>query len=171
MNPDNFNFDGTIKKQGNKKVKWVKSNRYIKYQNQFKEFYRKQVDIRKYQHECLANHIISLGENIYVETMNFSGLQRKSKKTEKNDQGRFKRKKRFGKSLANKGPAMLLTIINRKLGNHDRVLNKIDNYRVKASQYNHFDESCNKKKLSQRWNCFGDIKVQRDMYSAFLIMI
>ena len=170
MNPDNFNEDETIKKQGNKKVKWTKSNHYIKLQNELKELYRKQADIRKYQHEQLANYIISLGNNIYVETMNFSGLQRRSKKTEKNDKGKFKKKKRFGKSLANKAPAMLLTIIDRKLRCHDRVLNKIDTYSVKASQYNHIDEQYNKKKLSERWNYFGDIKVQRDMYSAFLIM-
>ena len=170
MNPDNFNSDGTIKKQGNKKVKWVKSNHYIKYQNQLKELYRKQSDIRKYQHECLANEIISLGNNIYVETMNFSGLQKRSSKTEKNDKGKFKKKKRFGKSLANKAPSMLLTIIDRKLKYYDRVLNKIDTYSVKASQYNHLDGKYKRKKLSQRWNYFGDIKVQRDLYSAFLIM-
>jgi hypothetical protein len=170
MNPDNFNKDGTIKKRGNKKVKWVKSNHYIKLQNKLKELYRKQTDIRKYQHECLSNEIISLGDNIFVETMNFKGLQRRAKKTEKNDKGKFKKKKRFGKSLANKAPAMLLTIIDRKLKYYDRVLNKIDTYSVKASQYNHFNGGYKKKKLSQRWNYFGDIKVQRDMYSAFLIM-
>jgi hypothetical protein len=121
MNPDNFNKDGTIKKIGNKKVKWVKSNHYIKLQNKLKELYRKQTDIRKYQHECLSNEIISLGDNIFVETMNFKGLQRRAKKTEKNDKGKFKKKKRFGKSLANKAPAMLLTIIDRKLKYYDRV--------------------------------------------------
>ena len=26
-NPDNYNEDGTVKKQGNKKAKWNKSNR------------------------------------------------------------------------------------------------------------------------------------------------
>lgn len=170
MNPDNFNEDGTIKKQGNKKVIWNKSNHYIKLKNELKELYRKQTDIRKYQHEILANYIISLGDNIYVETMNFSGLQKRSNKTEKDDKGKFKKKKRFGKSLANKAPAMLLTIIDRKLKYHDRVLNKIDTYSVKASQYNHLDGEYKKKKLSERWNYFGDIKVQRDMYSAFLIM-
>ncbi|MBU9917212.1 MAG: hypothetical protein KTQ14_01770 [Fusobacteriaceae bacterium] len=102
--------------------------------------------------------------------MNFSGLQRRSKKTEKNDKGKFKKKKRFGKSLANKAPSMLLTIIDRKLKYQDRVLNKIDTYSVKASQYNHIDGEYKKKKLSERWNYFGDTKVQRDMYSAFLIM-
>ena len=66
-NPDNYNEDGTVKKQGSKKVVWNKSNHYVKYQNELKELYRKQADIRKYQHECLANYIISLGNKVYVE--------------------------------------------------------------------------------------------------------
>lgn len=169
-NPDNFNTDGTVKKQGNKKVVWKKSNHYIKYQNQLKELYHKQADVRKYQHECLANRIISLGNNVYVERMNFSGLQRRAKKTEKNEQGKFKRKKRFGKTLANRAPAMLLTIIDRKLKYHGRQLVEINTYEAKASQFNHFDGTYTKKTLSQRWNDFNGIKIQRDMYSAFLIM-
>ena len=169
-NPNNYNEDGTIKKQGNKKVIWNKSNHYIKIQNQLKELYRKQADIRKLQHEILANEILEQGDNIYVETMNYAGLQKRSNKTEKNDKGKFKKRKRFGKSLANKAPSMLLTIIDRKLKYYDRQLIKIDTYSVKASQYNHFDETCVKKSLSQRWNDFNGIKVQRDMYSAFLIM-
>lgn len=169
-NPDNYNKDGTIKKQGNKKVIWNKSNHYIKYQNELRELYRKQADIRKYQHECLANYIISLGNKVYVEKMNFAGLQRCAKNTEKNDKGKFKRKKRFGKSLANKAPSMLLAIINRKLGYFGEKLAEIDTFNAKASQFNHFDGTYTKKILSQRWNDFDGIKIQRDMYSAFLIM-
>ena len=169
-NPDNYNENGTIKKQGNKKVVWNKSNHYIKYQNELKELYRKQADIRKYQHECLANYIISLGNKVYVEKMDFAGLQKRAKNTEKNDKGRFKRKKRFGKSIANKAPSMLLTIIDRKLNYFGEKLIKINTLEAKASQFNHFDGTYTKKPLSQRWNCFNGIKVQRDMYSAFLIM-
>jgi len=169
-NPDNYNEDGTIKKQGNKKVIWNKSNHYIKYQNELRELYRKQKDVRKYQHECLANYIISLGNKIYVEKMNFKGLQRHNKNTEKNKQGKFKRKKRFGKSLANKAPSMLLTIINRKLKYFGEKLIEINTFEAKASQFNHFKETYTKKSLSQRWNDFDGIKIQRDMYSAFLIM-
>ena len=169
-NPDNYNEDGTIKKQGSKKVTWNKSNHYVKYQNELKELYRKQADVRKYQHECLANQIIELGDNIYVEKMNFQGLVKKPSKTEKNDKGRFKRKKRFGKTIANKAPAMFLNILDRKLSYYGKSLIKIDTVSAKASQFNHFDCTYHKKKLSQRWNDFNGIKVQRDMYSAFLIM-
>ncbi|MBQ3513021.1 MAG: transposase [Lachnospiraceae bacterium] len=169
-NPNNYNEDGTIKKQGNKKVIWNKSKHYIKYQNELKELYRKQADIRKYQHECLANYIISLGNKVYVEKMNFAGLGRRAKNTEKNDKGKFKRKKQFGKSLANKAPSMLLTIIDRKLNYFGEELIEINTFEAKASQFNHFDGTYAKKSLSQRWNDFNGIKVQRDMYSAFLIM-
>ena len=169
-NQENYNEDGTIKKQGNKRIIWNKSNHYIKYQNQLKELYRKQADIRKYQHECLANYIISLGNKIYIEKMNFSGLQKCAKNTEKNDKGKFKKKKRFGKSLANKAPAMLLKIINRKLNYFGEKLIEINIFEAKASQFNHFDKTYKKKSLAQRWNDFNGIKVQRDMYSAFLIM-
>lgn len=169
-NPENYNEDGTIKKHGNKKVLWNQSNHCIKYQNELKELYRKQADIRKYQHECLANYIISLGNKVYVEKMNFAGLQKRAKKTEKNDKGRFKRKKRFGKSLANKAPSMLLTIIDRKLRYYGEKLIEINTSEARASQFNHFDRTYKKKSLSQRWNDFDGLKIQRDMYSAFLIM-
>ena len=170
MNPNNYNKDGTIKNQGNKKVTWNKSNHYIKHQNELKELYRKQKDIRKYQHECLANQIISLGDNIYIETMSFFGLAKRTKKTEKNSKSGFKCKKRFGKTIANRAPAMLLEIINRKLSYYDKYLIKIDTWHAKASQFNHFDGTYHKKTLSQRWNDFNGIKIQRDLYSAFLIM-
>lgn len=168
--PSNYNKDGTIKKQGSNRVVWNNSNHYLKYQNELRELYRKQADVRKYQHECLANQIIALGDNIYIETMNFSGLAKKSIKTEKNDKGRFKRKKRFGKSIANRAPSMLLEIIDRKLSYYGKSLIKIDTWSAKASQFNHFDGTYNKKKLSQRWNDFNGVRVQRDLYSAFLIM-
>lgn len=169
-NPNNYNDDGTIKKQGNKKIVWNKSNRYKKYQNELRELHRKQSDIRKYQHECLANYIISLGNKVYVEKMNFAGLQKRAKNTEKNSKGKFKRNKRFGKSLANKAPSMLLTIVDRKLRYYDERLIKINTFEARASQFNHFDGTYAKKTLLQRWNDFNGFEIQRDMYSAFLIM-
>lgn len=169
-NPDNYNENGTIKKIDGAPITWNSSNHYIKLDKQASELYRKQKAVRRYQHECLANYIISLGDEIYVETMHFEGLQKRTKETKKNDNGKFKSKKRFGRTIYNRAPAMLLTIINRKLGYHGIKLKKIDTLSVKASQYNHIDGTYSKKKLSQRWNNLDGIKVQRDMYSAFLIM-
>ena len=165
-NPNNYNEDGAIKR--GIKLEWIKSNKYIKTQNELREIQRKQADIRKQSHEKLANYIISLGDRILVETMQFQGLQKRAKKTTKNKQGKFNKKKRFGKSLANKAPAKLIEIINRKLNYDGLKILKINTQKVKASQYNHFTGECNKKELKDRWN--NDIEIQRDCYSAFLIM-
>ena len=170
-NPDNYNEDGTIKKQGNKKVVWIKSNKYTKTQNELREIQRKQADIRKQSHEKLANYIVSLGSEVYVETMNYKGLQKRSKETTVNEKtGKFNKKKRFGKSLANKAPSMFLTILDNKLKWHGKKLLKIDTFKIKASQYNHIKDDYIKKDLSERWNNFGEFKIQRDLYSAFIIM-
>lgn len=172
-NPQNFNEDGTIKK--GTKLNWVYSKKYLKAQKKKKELYRKQTEIRKQSHNKLANYILSLGNEVYVEKMNFKALQKRSKKTTKSEKtGKFNRKKRFGKSLANKAPSMILTIIDNKLKWTGSSLKEINTAKVKASQYNHLSQKYNKKKLSQRWNSFNyngnEIKVQRDLYSSFLIM-
>ena len=167
-NPNNYNKDGTIKH--GIKLTWNKSNKYIKTQNKLKELQRKQADIRKQSHSKLANHIVSLGDRVLVESMNYKGLQARSKDTTKNKNGKYNKKKRFGKSLANKAPSMFLTILDNKLKWHGRELLRINTQKVKASQYNHFEDKYIKKELSERWNDFGEFKVQRDLYSSFLIM-
>jgi len=168
MNPNKFNDNGTIVK-GNKD-KWIYSKHYVKIKNLRKELFRKQSALRKESHNILANEILNLGDKFYVETMNYKGLQKRSKKTTKNKGGKFNKKKRFGKSLANKAPSMFLTILDNKLKWNDTRLNKIDTYSIKASQYNHIEDTYTKKDLSERWNDFGEFRIQRDCYSAFLIM-
>jgi hypothetical protein len=64
---------------------------------------------------------------------------------------------------------MLLTIIDRKLGYQGLSIKKIDTYAAKASQFNHVTGEYTKKQLSERWNDFGTFRIQRDLYSAFLI--
>ncbi len=58
--------------------------------------------------------------------MSFSCLSKRAKKTKLNEQGKFKRKKRFGKSLGKKTPSM--------------------SWSVKVSQYNHKEDDYKKKK-------------------------
>ncbi|HSH50321.1 MAG TPA: transposase, partial [Bacteroidales bacterium] len=168
-NPNKYNEDGTGKRRN--REKWIKSNKYIKTQNELRELQRKQADIRKQNHEQLANYILGLGDKIYVEDMNYKGLQSRAKETTINEKtGRYNKKKRFGKSLANKAPSMFLTILDNKLTFNGKELYKIDTWSVKASQYNHIEDKYIKKNLNERWNDFGNYKIQRDLYSAFLIM-
>lgn len=171
-NPNKFNKNGTINIKN--KDKWIYSNRYMKIKAKRKELYRKQSEIRKQDHNILANYLLNLGNEFYVETMNYKGLQKRSKKTTKNKNGKYNKKKRFGKSLANKAPSMFLTILDNKLKWNDTELKKINTTMVKASQYNHITNDYKKKKLNERWNYFNinglEIEIQRDLYSSFLIM-
>lgn len=166
-NKDNFNSDGTIKR--GIKLEWNYSNKYIKAKNKLKDLYRKQADIRKQDHNIMANELLRQGDTFKVETMNFKGLQARAKNTTVNKNGKINKKKRFGKSLSNKAPSMFLTILENKVKMKGGLFIKINTYKVKASQYNHFTEECDKKKLNQRWNYFDSVKVQRDLYSAFII--
>lgn len=167
-NPNKYNEDGTIKK-GNRE-KWVRSNNYMEILYQYKEIQRKQTAKRKQDHEQLANYVLSLGDDVKVETMNFKGLAKRAKETKISEKtGKFQRKKRFGKSIGNKAPAMFLSILKLKLGYVGKTLLEVNTWELKASQYNHVKDTCTKKTLSQRWNVIEGIRVQRDLYSSFLL--
>lgn len=166
-NPDNYKEDGTIKK-GSKR--WVDSNNYLRLRHRLNKLYRKLRINRKYSHERLANTILMLGLDVRVEDLNIQAWQKRAKKTSKNKKNeKNNSKKRFGKSIANNAPSMLLTIIDRKLSYKGHELKKIDTRACKASQYNHIDDTYVKKPLSQRTANVGGHIIQRDIYSAFLI--
>lgn len=168
-NPKNYNENGTIKR--GVKLAWYFSKRYLRLKAIRKDLHRKISIKRKQSHEILANHILSLGSDIRVETMRIQGLQKRAKKTTRNKKnGKINKKKRYGKVITNRAPAMLIEIINRKLKYQGREIKKINTAKVKASQFNHGSGEYNKKDLSERWNedILGE-RIQHDMYSAFLI--
>lgn len=170
-NPDNFNPDGTVKR-GTKghKLKWNKSKHYLEVAGKIRELERKNADIRKYQHTCLANDILAMGNQIYIEPMNYKGLQKRAKETQVDEKGRYKKKKRFGKSLANKAPAMFVTILKTKAEQHGGEVYEVDIMSYRASQCDHTTGEYTKHGLNDRWRILGNgDKVQRDLYSAFLI--
>lgn len=167
-NPNKFNPDKTYIK-GNKD-KWVFSYNYIKLRNRLQDIQRKQAAKRRQSHCCLANIILASGNDFFVETMNYQALQKRAKETKISEKtGRFQRKKRFGKSLANKAPSMFVSILEYKCKYLGAKFNKINTWTAKASQYNHETDDYQKKKLHQRWSQVGNFIVQRDLYSAFLI--
>ena len=167
-NPQKYNEDGTFNR-GNREP-WVKSKHYLMDQCKLRRIQGKLSNIRKQSHERLANEVISQGTKVYVETMSFKGLQKRAQKTTHNKMGKINRKKRFGKSLANKAPAMFLTILHNKLKHHGAELHRINTVEVKASQYNHMNDTFAKKELNERWTTVGEDYLQRDLYSSFLIM-
>ena len=166
-NPDNYNEDGTVKRG---KRTWTYSNNYKRLRHKLNKIHRKLRINRSISHEILANFIISLGTDVRVETLNIQGWQKKAKKTTTNKKnGKINKKKRFGKSILNNAPSLLLEKINRKLTYENEKLKKIDTKACKASQYNHIDNTYKKKRLEERIAIVGEHTIQRDIYSAFLI--
>ncbi|HGA1022332.1 TPA: hypothetical protein ACIQN7_002669 [Bacillus cereus] len=167
-NQNNFNKDGTVKR--GIKLRWTCSKNYQKTKSLLNELYRKKASYIKEKHGALANSILSFGDEVYIETMHFKGLAKRTKETKINQHGKFQSKKRFGKSIGNHAPAMLVEIINQKLKYSQQTIQKVNTITFRASQYNHVSNSYEKKKLHQRWSQIGNHLVQRDLYSAFLLM-
>lgn len=93
-NPDNYKPDGTIKR--GVKLTRNKSKRYLKLQSKLAYIQHRQAEIRKLQHTCLANHMLTLGDRFFVEKMNWPGLAHRAKETSISEKtGRYKRKKAF----------------------------------------------------------------------------
>lgn len=168
-NPNNYTEDGSIKR--GVRLTHNKSRRYLALQKKLSFLQYKQAAVRKRQHNELANHLLSLGDHFFVEDMDWAALARRASKTEISEKtGRYKRKKRFGKSLANKAPAMLIDILTRKCEQLGLPGVEKVGTRIRASQYNHMTDTYQKKPLSQRWNEMPDgHRIQRDLYSAFLL--
>lgn len=152
------------------KRKWKETNNYKRLAARKRYLYAKQAETRRLQHKTLANRLLLLGNEFYIEDMNFKSLAKRVKETKKNDKGKNLSKKRFGKSISNKAPALFVTILSNKVTSCGGTFTKIKTHKAKASQYNHLSHEYNKKKLSKRWNNMPDgKKIQRDLYSAFLI--
>ena len=115
--------------------------------------------------------------------MHFQALQKKAKETRRQEKKtkvkqrdgtvkviqKYKRKKRFGRSINRRAPARFLLELKRKAEAVGGVYAEVDTKEFKASQYNHVTDTYEKIPLSQREKEIGNRKVQRDLYSAFLI--
>ena len=175
-NPKYYNPDGTIKrlkrKHGQKQKRdWKYSKHYYRLRAKLRDLNRRLADIRKMEHNTLANELLQHGNEFIVEDMDYKALQKRSKKTKINAKtGRAHTKKRFGKSLSRCAPAKFITILTNKAVRNGGNVIKVDTFETKASQFDHTDESYTKKKLSERMAHLssGEV-VQRDLYSAFLL--
>lgn len=180
-NPNKYKSDGTIDKSNHDR--WIYSKTYLKNLNRLKSLYRQKSAYIKQSHEETINKLLVESVNFVAEDMSFKGLQRKSKNTERNNKvsdikqkdgsvkhvHKYKRKKRFGKSLNNRAPASFVTILLRKAVLYGGNVYKVDTKSFRASQYNHVTNDYIKPKLSERDKLIDGYKVQRDLYSAFLL--
>lgn len=165
-NPKNYNPDGTIKR-GRKS--WNYSNHYKRLRLRHSELCRINAVNRQLAINEDANHLRSLGDTFVTEPKNAAKLMKRAKETTRNSEGRFNRKKRFGKSIHNRCPGGFQAAVEmRFLSTGGRYIEVPNNYR--ASQYDHTADAYIKKKLSDRLYRLRDgTEVQRDWYSSFLL--
>lgn len=171
-NPNNYNPNGTIKRDTKifHKV-WKKSKRQKLTEDKIREHYAKRSAKLSQFQDNLANEIISMGDEIIIETMNFQVLQKRAKKTEKSKKtGKYKKKKRFGKSISVHAPSSLIKKIKIRLAYYKGSLIEVDTYKMKASQTNHITGEYMSSDLKNHWKeLTPGLFVQRDLYSAFLL--
>ena len=179
-NQQNYNTNGKIIKG---KKKWYKSKNYIKKQKKHKRLCRANALSKKYAINEDVNRARIYGNELVIEPSNFNALKKKSKNSKDTNKTmtiqkkdgtiitikKKTRRKRFGKSINRRSPGYmfnrLVSAFSVKGCNCIIVKNT-----VKASQYDHELDQFIKKKLSQRFHVFTDgTKVQRDIYSAFLL--
>lgn len=166
-NPDNYHPNGTMKRG---KKTWQYSKRYLKNKQKLKEFHRKNKIKRLLAHRTLINQMISLGDAFYGEKMAWKGLQKRKKETEINEKGKYVSKKRFGRTIGNKAPSLFISLYKQKVESLGGTFEFVNTTTYKASQYDHTTEKARKKHLSERWTILSDgTKVQRDLYSSFLL--
>lgn len=179
-NTNGYNENKTIKKS----FKFKKSNNYKKELLKLKNVYRKKSIYIKEEHNKLVNFIIQNTDTIIKETINFKALQkRSSSKTQKQTKKsiikdkndnikeifKFKKKKRFGKSLNNHAPGYLNDQLLKKGKEYEINIIEVNTFKYRASQYTHDKDEYIKIKLSDRVKIINGKKVQRDLYSAFLL--
>lgn len=167
-NPDHYNADGTIKRVNKP---WIKSKTYKQTQMRLKTLRRRNVDSLKMHESILTNEILcNHGSDIITEKMDYKALQAKAKEDKISPKtGKHRSRKRFGKSLASHAPSRFLSILERKLSYINKTVNYVDTWKFKASQYDHVLGDYIKKPLICRSKIIGDDRVQRDLYSAFLL--
>lgn len=167
-NPENYNLDGTIRKNTKSfKKKWKRSKSQLKTEHKRRELYRLRKVKLELSHNLLANRILEFGNKIIIEDMQFHALAKRTKETKKKD-GKFKSKKRFGKSIENHAPSKFVNILEWKLKNSGGELIKVDCFKTAATQFDHTSGAYYKHELSERFVTLdnGDV-IQRDLHSAF----
>ena len=161
---------------------WTFSKNCLRKKAKLRELYRRKSAYAKCRHENLLNRMIQSASSFVNEPMEFSALAKRSKKTERQDKlsevkkkdgtvklvRKYKRKKRFGKSVNDRSPALFQTRLKQKCVQYGLAYMETDKWKYRASQYDHDLDAYIKVELSRRFKTVAGQVVQRDLYSAFL---
>lgn len=183
-NPEKFNEDGTAKKKSEYNgSRWVFSKSCLRKKSMVRELYRRKSEYSTHMHGNMTNRMVNNASVFITEPMDFKALAKRVKETKRQNNisvikkpdgteqviCKYKRKKRFGKSVTDRSPAELMRILQRKCSQYGLLYYEVDKWEYRASQYDHKTNTYTKIQLSQRFKVIEWNKVQRDLYSAFLL--
>lgn len=133
-NPLQYNDNGTIRKYPKgERPEWIKSNNYIKLENERKELYRKKSAKVKLSHNILSNEILTYGDNFIVENNPIKAWQ----------------KGLFGKSVGKRAPGKFIELLQNKVESFGGTFTKMKTKNA-ASQYDFTNGVKTKHDLNER---------------------
>jgi putative transposase len=152
-NPDNYLPNGTVKKGHKGRQHWQTSMRQRRTQTHLAERQRKLAAHRKSVHGQMAHQIVRQGSTLLLEKVSYRAWQR-----------------RFGRSIQKCAPGMFVQILTRLAASAGGQVYPIPTRSTKLSQTCQCGQ-VKKKPLSLRVHACPacGLKMQRDLYSAYLI--
>ena len=152
-NPEHYDEQGRIKKHSKKRLQWKTSRGYERTRRRKAERERRLAAHRKSLHGRKVHEIVSQGNTIIIEKINYKGWQ-----------------KQYGRSVGLRAPGMFIEWLKRTVASTGGTLLEVKTQQTKLSQFCHGCGKTQKKSLSQRWHVCecGVGPIQRDLYSAFL---
>lgn len=149
-NPDCFNDNGTFKK--GTRIRHTLNMR--KTQGQLAVLDRQTAVRKRNRSEQIANRILLTGNIYLTEPANRAAIAQN----------------KFGKTIAETAPSQVMAAVKRKASYFPSTQYiDVDQYKVKASQFNHINGKSEKKDLNTRYEIINGQPVQRDLYSAFIL--
>ena len=139
-NPDRFNEDRTAKKKTKDLPPWKFSKTCQRNKARVRELYRRKAEYTKCQHETLLNRMIKDSSIFINEPMDFKALAKKARETKRRDKAsviknadgtektvyKYKRKKRFGKSITDRSPSFLIARLKQKCEQYGMIYLETD---------------------------------------------
>lgn len=183
-NPELFHEDGTPKKRSEylELGPWKHTKACLRKKARIRELYQKKAEYADCTHHRLVNQLVQDSSVFVNEPMDFRALAKRAKETSRQEQStqikkkdgtvqlvhKYKRKKRFGKSVTDRSPSRLVLFLKMKVKQYGLLYYETDPWKYRASQYDHAEDTYKKVNLDCRFKTIGGHMVQRDLYSAFL---
>lgn len=183
-NPQNYNTDGTIRRDTEDFRKtWKRTKGTAMALQRLRAAYEKRSAFIRNSHGYQTNRLVESCGTMVTEPMDYRALTRQAKGLSRQDREsavrtksgktrtvrKFRRRRRFGASVLRRSPGAFSDMLARKMGRYGGLVIEVSLEEYRASQYDHVTGEYRKPALSDRTKLIGGHRVQRDLYSAYLL--